>query len=53
MVCDPDGYIFFRENEGGILAGGFEPVAKPIKDEDEKKSKNFQFVTTLLYDDFK
>lgn len=29
MVRDQDGYIYFRENNGRILAGGFEPVAKP------------------------
>lgn len=26
---DQDGYIYFRENNGKLLAGGFEPVAKP------------------------
>ncbi len=29
---DPDGYIYFRrdiEDQGGLLMGGFEPVAKP------------------------
>ena len=29
VVRDPDGHIYFRENEGRFLAGGFEPVAKP------------------------
>lgn len=29
VVRDQDGYIYFRENNGRILAGGFEPVAKP------------------------
>jgi pyruvate dehydrogenase phosphatase regulatory subunit len=29
VVRDLDGYIYFRENEGSLLAGGFEPVAKP------------------------
>ncbi|XP_021921510.1 pyruvate dehydrogenase phosphatase regulatory subunit, mitochondrial isoform X2 [Zootermopsis nevadensis] len=29
VVRDLDGYIYFRENEGCLLAGGFEPVAKP------------------------
>jgi pyruvate dehydrogenase phosphatase regulatory subunit len=24
-----DGHIYFRENEGSLLAGGFEPKAKP------------------------
>lgn len=26
---DLDGYIYFRENDGSLLAGGFEPKAKP------------------------
>lgn len=29
VVRDQDGYIYFRENNGRLLAGGFEPVAKP------------------------
>eukprot|EP00095_Tigriopus_kingsejongensis_P011061 maker-scaffold23_size669530-snap-gene-1.32 protein:Tk11061 transcript:maker-scaffold23_size669530-snap-gene-1.32-mRNA-1 annotation:"pyruvate dehydrogenase phosphatase regulatory mitochondrial" len=29
VVRDPDGHIYFRENEGRFLAGGFEPKAKP------------------------
>lgn len=29
VVRDPDSYIYFREKGGCVLAGGFEPVAKP------------------------
>ncbi|XP_063227263.1 pyruvate dehydrogenase phosphatase regulatory subunit, mitochondrial isoform X2 [Bacillus rossius redtenbacheri] len=29
VVRDPDGHIYFRESDGCLLAGGFEPVAKP------------------------
>lgn len=29
VVRDLDGHIYLRENNGRILAGGFEPVAKP------------------------
>lgn len=29
VIRDLDGYIYFRENEGRLLAGGFEPIAKP------------------------
>ena len=29
VVRDPDGSVYFRENEGRFLAGGFEPKAKP------------------------
>ena len=25
VVRDPDGFVYFRENEGRFLAGGFEP----------------------------
>lgn len=30
VVRDPDGHIYFRENEGRLLAGSFEPVSKPV-----------------------
>ena len=26
---DPDGYIYFKEETGGLVMGGFEPEAKP------------------------
>lgn len=29
VVRDLDGYVYFREKDGYILAGGFEPIAKP------------------------
>lgn len=29
VVRDQDGHIYFRENNGRLLAGGFEPIAKP------------------------
>ncbi len=29
---DPDGYIYFKEEVGGLLMGGFEPKAKPWAD---------------------
>ncbi|XP_063987636.1 pyruvate dehydrogenase phosphatase regulatory subunit, mitochondrial [Diachasmimorpha longicaudata] len=29
VIRDVDGYVYFRENSGRILAGGFEPMAKP------------------------
>ena len=28
VIHDPDSNIYFRENEGRFLAGGFEPEAK-------------------------
>ncbi|XP_043289397.1 pyruvate dehydrogenase phosphatase regulatory subunit, mitochondrial [Venturia canescens] len=33
VIRDPDGYIYFRENEGRLIAGGFEPIAKPAFDD--------------------
>ena len=39
VVRDPDGYVYFRENEGRFLAGGFEPRAKPAYMEDELPEK--------------
>lgn len=29
VIRDLDGYTYFRENDSRLLAGGFEPVAKP------------------------
>jgi 4-methylaminobutanoate oxidase (formaldehyde-forming) len=29
VLRDPDGYIYVREEVGGLLMGGFEPTAKP------------------------
>src|SRR5579872_2070008 len=31
VIRDPDGYIYFKEEVGGVVMGGFEPVAKPWK----------------------
>ena len=30
VLRDNDGYIYVREWSGGIMAGGFEPISKPI-----------------------
>jgi len=29
VIRDPDGHIYFKEEVGGVVMGGFEPVAKP------------------------
>jgi 4-methylaminobutanoate oxidase (formaldehyde-forming) len=29
VLRDPDGHIYFKEETGGLVMGGFEPVAKP------------------------
>ncbi|XP_059055385.1 pyruvate dehydrogenase phosphatase regulatory subunit, mitochondrial isoform X5 [Achroia grisella] len=39
VVRDPDGYIYLRERDGCLLAGGFEPVAKPVYEEEIQKSE--------------
>lgn len=31
VIRDPDGYIYYKEEVGGLVMGGFEPVAKPWK----------------------
>jgi len=31
VVRDPDGFIYYKEEVGGLVMGGFEPVAKPWK----------------------
>ena len=30
VLRDQDGYIYIREWSGGIMAGGFEPISKPV-----------------------
>ena len=44
VLRDPDGHIYFKEEVGGLVMGGFEPVAKPWL------SRNYpeEFVFTLL-----
>ena len=44
VVRDPDGHIYFRENEGRFLAGGFEPKAKPAYMEEELPEKRAELV---------
>ncbi|XP_043501503.1 pyruvate dehydrogenase phosphatase regulatory subunit, mitochondrial [Polistes fuscatus] len=45
VIRDLDGYIYFRENNGRILAGGFEPVAKPaFEDGSIPESTNERFL---------
>lgn len=29
VLRDPDGYIYYKEEVGGLVMGGFEPIAKP------------------------
>ena len=45
---DPDGYIYVKEEVGGLLVGGFEPVAKPWATDGIPEPFEFQ----LLPDDW-
>ena len=29
VMRDPDGFIYYKEEVGGLVMGGFEPKAKP------------------------
>jgi 4-methylaminobutanoate oxidase (formaldehyde-forming) len=35
ILRDPDGYTYFKEEVGGLVVGGFEPIAKPWVAPDE------------------
>ncbi|XP_065214392.1 pyruvate dehydrogenase phosphatase regulatory subunit, mitochondrial [Planococcus citri] len=43
VVRDQDGYVYFREHDGCLLAGGYEPQAKPLFD-DGKIPEHFHTV---------
>lgn len=49
MVRDQDGYIYFRENNGRLLAGGFEPVAKPAFEDGRIPSKFLIFTADIVW----
>ncbi len=44
VMRDPDGYIYYKEEVGGLLMGGFEPVAKPWKMDPIPSSFQFQLL---------
>ncbi len=44
VVRDPDGFIYFKEEVGGLVMGGFEPVAKPWKVDPIPSSFQFQLL---------
>ncbi|WP_367718263.1 FAD-dependent oxidoreductase [Nitratireductor sp. GISD-1A_MAKvit] len=48
VLRDPDGYIYFKEEVGGLVLGGFEPEAKPWGM--DGIPENFEFA--LLEDDW-
>ncbi len=49
ILRDPDGYTYFKEEVGGLVVGGFEPVAKPWVAPDEIP---FPFEFQLLSEDW-
>jgi glycine cleavage system aminomethyltransferase T/glycine/D-amino acid oxidase-like deaminating enzyme len=44
VVRDPDGFIYYKEEVGGLVMGGFEPMAKPWKVDPIPGSFQFQLL---------
>jgi hypothetical protein len=44
VIRDYDGYVYLREWSGGILAGGFEPEAKPVFHDGIPENFEFQLL---------
>ncbi len=44
VMRDPDGYIYYKEEVGGLLMGGFEPVAKPWRVDPVPSTFQFQLL---------
>jgi glycine cleavage system aminomethyltransferase T/glycine/D-amino acid oxidase-like deaminating enzyme len=44
VMRDPDGFIYYKEEVGGLLMGGFEPVAKPWRMEPIPNTFQFQLL---------
>lgn len=44
VMRDPDGYIYYKEEVGGLVMGGFEPKAKPWKVDPVPASFQFQLL---------
>ena len=44
VMRDPDGFIYYKEEVGGLLMGGFEPVAKPWRLEPIPATFQFQLL---------
>jgi glycine cleavage system aminomethyltransferase T/glycine/D-amino acid oxidase-like deaminating enzyme len=44
VVRDPDGYIYYKEEVGGLVMGGFEPHAKPWKMDPIPSTFQFQLL---------
>jgi hypothetical protein len=48
---DLDGQVYLREHEGSLLAGGFEPVAKPAYEDGSVpcKCQNISYSISILF----
>jgi 4-methylaminobutanoate oxidase (formaldehyde-forming) len=44
VMRDPDGYIYYKEEVGGLLMGGFEPKAKPWRVDPIPSTFQFQLL---------
>jgi glycine cleavage system aminomethyltransferase T/glycine/D-amino acid oxidase-like deaminating enzyme len=44
VMRDPDGYIYYKEEVGGLVMGGFEPQAKPWKMDTIPSTFQFQLL---------
>ena len=44
VVRDPDGFIYYKEEVGGLVMGGFEPLAKPWKVDPIPSTFQFQLL---------
>ncbi len=44
VMRDPDGFIYYKEEVGGLVMGGFEPVAKPWRVDPIPASFQFQLL---------
>jgi heterotetrameric sarcosine oxidase gamma subunit len=44
VMRDPDGYIYYKEEVGGLVMGGFEPQAKPWKVDPIPSTFQFQLL---------
>ena len=44
VMRDPDGFIYYKEEVGGVVMGGFEPVAKPWKVDPIPSTFQFQLL---------
>ena len=44
VMRDPDGYVYFKEEVGGLVVGGFEPTAKPWGEDGIPEPFEFQLL---------